>query len=307
MNTTGIFPTRILNNGLVCPSMGLGTAYMDNVGEIVYESIKQGARLIDTAAKYGNEKEIGEGLTKAIKENIVKREDMFIITKLSFYDRSNPEGAIKKSLENLQLSYIDLYLDHWPMTIYSSKDIIKEKNPVHIVWGKMEKLVGLGYTKAIGVSNYNVQSMLNLLSFCDIKPAVLEIEYHPYLIQSGIKELCDRNNILLIGFNSLVKGPYIDKFHKETKVDLLEEDIVKSLGKKYNRTPGQIALNWALAQGIIVIPKTSNPKRMKENLGAMEFKISDEDIKEINELNRNMRFCSSINWEYIFDGYDYFS
>lgn len=154
--------TKKLNNGLECPSIGLGTAKMTNISEVVYESIKQGARLIDTASIYENEKEVGEGITKALKENIVKREEMYVITKMSVFERGNPEKAVKQSLERLNLTYVDLYLDHWPLPFYTQNNEVKAKTPIHILWPKLEELIQKGYTKSIGVSNYNVQSMLNL-------------------------------------------------------------------------------------------------------------------------------------------------
>lgn len=299
--------TRKLNNDQIIPSIGLGTAYMNNVAEVVYQSVKIGVRLIDSAAKYGNEKEIGEAISRAIKENIVKREELFIITKLDCFDRNDPEKAIKQSLEKLQLDYVDLYFDHWPLTLHTSNDSVIQKNPTHIVWGKMEELVRKGYTKSIGVSNYNSQSILDLLSYCEIKPVALEVEFHPYLYQKGLLELCNRQNILLIAYNSFVRGPYIEKFHSHMKVNLFEEDVIKNLSVKYNKTNAQIALNWAIFQGIIVIPKSSNIERIKENNQATNFKLNEDEIQLINKLNINYRFCGSTIFLKAFDHYDIFT
>ena len=167
------------------PSIGLGTAYINtDIAELVYSSIKDGTRLIDTAAVYGSEEGVGKGVAKAINEGIVKREDLFITTKLSKYEMSEPENCIKQSLQKLNMNYIDLYLIHWPKFFdYDKKGNKINLMPLHKIWPLMESFVEKGYTKYIGVSNFNMQSLLNLLSFCKIKPLVNEIELHPYLYQ----------------------------------------------------------------------------------------------------------------------------
>ena len=295
-----------LNSGYKCPVMGLGTSDMTNVTDVVYASIKHGARLIDTAARYENEKEIGVAITKAINDNIVKREDLFIITKLSTYEKEDPEKAIKGSMERLNISYIDLYLDHWPSSPKFKNGVSYPAEPMHLYWPKMEELVKKGYAKSIGVCNYNIQSMCNLLSLCSIKPSVLEVEYHPYLYQKTLRDFCRKENIRLIAYNSLCKGPYVEEFFKEENLNLLDEEVLKEMSKNYNKTPGQIALNWSISQGVIVIPRTSSTERMKENLLSTSFKMKDEDIEKIGQLNRNFHFCSSLNWK-SFNGIDVFA
>lgn len=193
-------------NGIKIPSLGLGTAYMSDISEVVYSSIKAGTRLIDTAAVYGSEQGVGKGVKKAIEQGIVKREDLFITTKLSIYNISDPESAIKHSLKMLGLNYIDLYLLHWPKFFNYDKNG-KKKNlmPMHVLWPLIEDLVRKKYTKYIGVSNFNVQSLLNLLTFCKIKPIVNEIEFHPYLYQKKLVEFCKREGIVLFGYNRLLR------------------------------------------------------------------------------------------------------
>ena len=158
-------------------------------------SIKDGMRLIDTAFKYGNEEDIGKGIKKALDDGLCKREDLFIIGKIWITDKNDPEKAIKESLKKLQLKYLDLYLDHWPSgNDYTDINNIKRQVSIYDFWPKMESLVEKGLTRSIGCSNYNVQSLLNLLSFCKIKPVANEVEFHPYYYQENLKKFCDKEN-----------------------------------------------------------------------------------------------------------------
>ncbi len=295
-------------NELKIPSIGLGTAYMSSVSEVVFSSIKDGTRLIDTAAVYGTEQGVGKGIKKAIEQGIVKREDLFITTKLAIYNITDPESAIKNSLKMLGLKYIDLYLLHWPKYFDYSKNGKKiNLMPMHKLWPLMENLVTKGYTKYIGVSNFSVQSLLNLLSFCKIKPAVNEIEFHPYLYQKKLADFCKKEEILLFGYNPLVRGCYSSETCEEKDRDLLGEKIIVDLAKKYKKTVGQIVLNWSIAREVIPIPMTSNPRRMIENLGSTDFSMDIKDYEKIDGLNRNQRFGRSEIWNIYDDEVDVFA
>ena len=198
--------TKTLNNGLKIPLIGLGTSRINPTEDIVYYSINDGIRLIDTAFKYGNEKEVGLGIKKAIDNGIVKREDLFIIGKIWINQRDNPEKALQRTLDKLQLGYIDMYIDHWPTGKNYNHNEEFRMVPINEFWPKMEKLVEKGLTKSIGVSNYNVQALCNLLSFCKIKPVANEIEFHPYFCQKKLKEFCDKENIAIISYYPLAHG-----------------------------------------------------------------------------------------------------
>ena len=302
-------PKYFESQGAKIPSIGLGTAYINSdISELVYSSIKDGTRLIDTAAVYGSEEGVGKGVKKAIKEGIVKREDLFITTKLSKYEMSNPEACIKKSLKQLDMDYVDLYLIHWPKFFDYDKNGNKiNLAPIHKVWPLMESFVEKGYTKYIGVSNYNTQSLLNLLSFCKIKPLVNEIELHPYLYQKKLVEFCKRENIIVFGYNPLVKGCYCAETAEENMRNLLGEKLIVDLSKKYNKTVGQIVLNWSVSREVIPIPMTSNLHRMKENLASNEFVMEENDLKKIDKLNRNQRFGQSDIWNIYDDQIDVFA
>lgn len=279
-----------LNNGLKMPLAGLGTYNIQNLSEVVYESIKNGLRLIDTAQFYKNEKEVGEGVNKALSEGIVKREELFIVTKLWNLSKHKPLETLQNSLRDLNLSYVDLYLDHWPSQInIVDNQIIK--TPMHVLWANMENLVKKGLTKSIGVSNYNIQSLMNLLSFCEIKPVVNEVEFHPYFHQTELLNYCKNNEIQLMAYNSLCKGVYTKRAHnKDVDLNLLEEKIVKEIAQKYNKTPGQIVLNWAIYQNICVIPASGKIHRVKENIESADFRMEKEDYEKICGLNINYRF-----------------
>ena len=302
-------PKYFESQGAKIPSIGLGTAYINSdISELVYSSIKDGTRLIDTAAVYGSEEGVGKGVKKAIKEGIVKREDLFITTKLSKYEMSNPEACIKKSLKQLDMDYVDLYLIHWPKFFdYDKNGNKKNLAPIHKVWPLMESFVEKGYTKYIGVSNFNTQSLLNLLSFCKIKPLVNEIELHPYLYQKKLVEFCRRENIIVFGYNPLVKGCYCAETAEENMRNLLGEKLIVDLSKKYNKTVGQIVLNWSVSREVIPIPMTSNLHRMKENLASNEFVMDENDLKKIDKLNRNQRFGQSDIWNIYDDQIDVFA
>ena len=211
-------------------------------------------------------------------------------------EKEDPEKALRSSLSRLQLDYVDLYLDHWPSSkCYTGKNEFKLVS-VKDLWPKMEKLVEQGLTKSIGVSNYNVQNLLIILSICKIKPVVNEVEFHPYLYQKDLKEFCDKEGIKIVSYYPLIKGVNFKTRYGtkmiEKGMDLLNEEVVKNLAKKYGKTVGQILLNWHIHLGVIPIPGTSNTERMKENLGAADFKMDEKDIEALCSFNEKQhRFC----------------
>ena len=240
-----------------------------------------------------------QGFKKTISEGIVKREDLFIIGKIWINQRDDPEKDLKGTLERLQLKYIDMYIDHWPTgKNYEPKkpeDFFKIE-PINDFWKKMEKLVEKGLAKSIGVSNYNVQALCNLLSFCKIKPVANEIEFHPYFCQKKLKEFCDKENIAIISYYPLAHGngakEYIRTHNGE--MDIFKEPLVIELAKKYSKinnmeiNEGMIILNWHIQLGNIPIPGTCNINRMKGNLKALEFKLEKEDIKKLSSFEKQI-------------------
>ena len=288
------------SNEIKIPNIGIGTANMQSVEEVVYQAIKDGVRLIDTASIYKNEEQVGNAINKAINEGIVKREDLYVVTKFWLDEKEDPEKALRASLDRLKLNYVDLFLDHWPTGKCYNGQYNFKLICVKEYWPKMEKCVDDGLTKAIGVSNYNVQNLLIVLSVARIKPLVNEVEFHPYLYQKDLLEFCNLEKIKILAYNPLVKGLYCKERHgkemEEKKLDLLNEPEVKSLAEKHGKTPGQIVLNWEIQKGVIPIPGTSKPERMKENLEATNFQLDQSDCETLEhyaEHDKEFRFADS--------------
>ena len=290
---------KSLREKIKIPLMGLGTHRIENAADVIYHSIKDGVRLIDTATRYGNEEQVGKGIKKALNEGICKREELFVCTKIWPNDKKDPEKALRESLKKLQLDYIDLYFDHWP----STKDYRKnqsdpfEQVSIYDFWKKMENLVDIGLAKYLGVSNYNVQNLLNLLSFCRIRPIANQVEFHLYFYQKNLKDFCDKENLFLISYFPLGHGNNARIYIKEHngEFDIFEEKLVKDLAKKYNKSVGVIILNWHHHMGVIPIPATSKINRMKENLESLNFEMENEDYKKLCSIydNKKIRFCGS--------------
>ena len=254
------------------------------------------------------EDRVGLGIKKAISEGIVKREDLFIISKIWINQRDDPEKALKRTLERLQLDYIDMYIDHWPTGKYyqSMRPVDNFRMvPINEFWPKMEKLVEKGLTKSIGVSNYNAQALCNLLSICKIKPVANEIEFHPYFYQKDLKDFCDKVNIAVISYCPLAHGHcvrvYISRHNGE--MDIFKEPLIIELAEKYSKicnmkiNEGMIILNWHIQLGNIPIPGTLNFNRMIGNLKALEFKLEEDDIKKICSFEKKYmkKFCGCYN------------
>jgi len=291
----GYSKTVKLNNGVEMPRYGFGTLLSQNLTELVYEAVKAGVRMFDTAYVYQNEKQLGEGLAKAIKDGLAKREELFVVTKVYVTWRHDPEASLKMQLANLGLDYVDLYLDHAPKAINLDEGGVERKSPLHVFWQNMEGLVKKGLTKSIGVCNYNVQSLMNLLAFAEILPVVNQFEFHPYFTQTGLVDYCHKTNVKVMAWNSLGKNFFVGLYHSDKKLNLIEEKVILEKAKKYSKSAGQILLNWSVHHDGIIIPGTSNPNRFKENMCALDFKMTKEDAEEIDKLNINYRFGALSN------------
>ena len=285
-----LFKNIILNNNNEIPPLGFGTYNLKNPEESVYNALKFGYRLIDTAKFYFNEEEIGKGINKFLQEQTkIKRNDLFIISKLWQSDQNDPIEALKSSLKKLNLTYIDLYLIHWPLPEYKNNKFEK-KVPLHILWKKLEKCVELNLTKNLGVSNFNSQLLLDLCSYAKIMPTINECEIHPFFQQNNLINNFKNFNIKFISYLSTCKGEAI-KTNEELKkkCDLFNNNFILNLSKKYNQSAQNIILNWHVNKGIIPIPKSDNLEHIKDNLKCLEFKMNNDEYEKFNDFEQNLR------------------
>ena len=272
-NTTFDFENRYvtLNNEIKMPIIGLGTWTFTNeeAEEAVYIAIKNGYRLIDTAQYYGDEVGVGKGVRKAINEGIVKREDVFVTSKI--YASTDHSKAIEKSLNSLDLDYIDLLLIHQPG--FDDKGLYQT----------MEKYYKEGKLKSIGISNYySKEAVDEVLDFAEIVPAVIQNENHIYYQNKKLQEYVKQYGIIIESWY-----PFGGRGHTE---EIFNNEIIIKLAKKYNKTPAQIILRWQLQAGYIAIPGSKNPEHIKENISIFDFELSDDDMKEIYNINENRRY-----------------
>lgn len=306
-----------LNNGNKIPLVGLGLWKIPNevAAEQVYQAIKQGYRAFDGATDYGNEVEVGEGIKKALDEGIVKREELVIISKLwnTFHHPDNVPKNLEKNLKDLQLDYIDLYYIHFPIATkfipiekkyppafgFEGEDFEFEDVPILDTYRALEKLVQQGKIKSIGVSNFSGALLQDLLRGAKIRPAALQIEHHPYLVQDRLIQYAQSQGLLVVAYSSF--GPLsfieLDSDVAKTTPPLFENEVIKKIASKHGKTPSQILLRWATQRGIAVIPKSSNKERLLQNLTVENFDLSEADLKEISGLDKGLRFNDPWTWK----------
>jgi len=242
-------------------------------------------QLVNTTMK----KEIGEGIKEAINEGLVKREELYITTKVWNDAKDDVEKSLSASLADLQLNYVDLFLIHWPIGVYDKETKKLAQIPLHITWEKMEDCVKKGLSKSIGVSNFNVQILLNLLSYAKIKPAVNQIELHPYLVQEDLVNFCLKYGIQIEAYSPLCGGGLTAFGEVGPSKDLLNETVLKQLAAKYKKSVSQIVLNWHLSRGYVIIPKTSTLERLRENWECDGFEMEKGDLEKVSGLDCGFR------------------
>lgn len=297
-----------LNSGQAMPPLGLGTWKSDPgaVGTAVTAAIETGYRHIDCAPIYANEAEIGEALDAALRRGIAKREELWITSKLwnSCHGRGNVIPALKQTLADLRLDYLDLYLVHWPVPIRAgvglpekAEDFLSLKDqPLADTWAGMEDAVDAGLARSIGVSNFSAARMAGIADGARIPPSVNQVELHPYLAQNKLLAAARDLDVRLTAYSPLGSLDRPERLKKADEPVLLEDPVVKDISATHGATPGQVLIAWALARDTAVIPKTSRPERLTENLAAADLSLTAEDLERLGSLDRNYRFVDGSFW-----------
>lgn len=257
---------------------------------------------------YGNEKESGQGVARAIKEGLVKRSDLFLVSKLwnSFHDKERVAPICKSQLQDWGIDYFDLYIVHFPISLkyvdpaerypigftYDGENIVLGDASIQETWTAMEGLVDEGLVKSIGISNFSIQLIMDLLRYAKIKPATLQIEHHPYLMQSGLIDYVQSKDVAVTAYSSFGPQSFLELDMKSAKDAplLLEHDLIKKIADKHGKTPAQVLLRWATQRGVAVIPKSNNQGRLAQNLDVTGWDLATDDLKAISGLDKGLRF-----------------
>jgi len=294
------------------PRIGFGLwkiPQVDTAASVV-EAVRAGYRHFDSAADYANECETGEGLARAVAEGLVRREELWITSKLwnTFHAPENVEEACRKTLADLRLDYLDLYLIHFPIALEyvpietryppewlhdpdAAEPVMKPAPiPLYQTWMAMEALVQKGLVNRIGICNYNSVLIHDLMSYATIRPAMLQIEAHPYLAQEKLIRCARGYGIDVTAFSPLGAQSYFELGMADVGESLLGAAPVMVAAQAHDKTPAQVLLRWGVQRGTAVIPKTSRPERMRENLAIDDFELSAVEMAAISALNQNRRF-----------------
>ena len=286
--------------------LSFGLWKVSNATKVIYEAIKEGYRKFDCACDYGNEYEVGLGIKQALNEGICKREELFITSKLwnTYHNPIYVLSALKKTLTDLQLDYLDLYLIHFPISLeyipfekkyppewvnLDNKMVLCSQDLTE-TWKAMEELYNTKLVRYIGISNFNSSILRQIINTSSIKPHVIQLELHPYLSQPRMIKLCQDLKINIQAYSPLGAKSYIELNMANTLQDLTNNLLIIEISKKYNKTPVQILLRWAIQRKTTPICKASSNEHMRENLDIFDFSLSLVDMELINSLNKNIRF-----------------
>lgn len=294
------------------PPVGLGLWKIsnDDCAEVVYNAIKIGYRHLDSACDYGNEVEVGQGIARALADGLCQREDLWVTSKLwnTYHKEEHVKPALERSLKDLGLDYLDSYLIHFPIaqpyvdfeTRYppewvfdtEAENPVMETAPVPLfeTWQAMESLVEEGLVKHIGVCNYNSGLLNDLMSYAKIKPAVLQIESHPYLTQERLIRLAQSYEIHVTTFSPLGALSYLELEMADALESVLTKDVVIKAAERLGKTPAQVVLRWGVQRGCSIIPKSIKIERLKENIALFDFELTAAEMADIAALNQNRRF-----------------
>lgn len=294
-----------LANGDSLPAVGLGTWKADPgvVAAAIRTAIEAGYRHIDCAHIYGNEAEIGQALTQCIDDGLVRRDELWITSKLwnSSHLQAQVQPALEQTLKDLQLDYLDLYLIHWPVAVKAGVGIAQsgdefltsEQAPISETWHALESCVERGLVRHIGVSNFSAVKLGALLDQCRIKPAMNQVEAHPLLRQQALKDFCDANDIAVTAYSPLGSGDRPERMKAADEPNLMELEVVQSIAGSKQITPAQVLIAWVVNRGMAVIPKSVNAERQAQNLACGDIELSSADMAALDGLDRHYRFVNA--------------
>ena len=290
------------------PAMGLGTWQM--AGEVATNAVKSaielGYRHLDCAAVYGNEKDIGVALEDTFSGSSVDRDDVWVTSKL-WNNRHQPdlvESALRETLADLRLDYLDLYLIHWPVAFRPELNrpdtgegfVSLEEMPLEDTWEALEDCVDAGLCKNIGVSNFSIKKLKGILADCRIKPSANQVESHPYFSQDKLFEFCRENSIQPVAYSPLGAGARPEHLVGQQDPNLFDEAVIKKIANEKQISPAQVMLSWSVNRSVVPIPKSANPERQAENLAAAEIELSAEQMSAIDSIATSHRIFHGKFW-----------
>jgi D-xylose reductase len=292
------------------PQVGFGLWKIpkDVCADAVYQAIKVGYRHLDSACDYGNEQEVGEGIKRAINDGLCTRKDLWVTSKLwnTFHRKEHVKPALERTLNDLQLDYLDLYMIHFPIAqpfvafeeryppewVFNAQEGVMHIEPVPLMetWRAMEAVFDEKLAHQIGVCNYNSGLLHDLMSYARVKPSMLQIESHPYLTQQRLIRLAKQYGLSVTAFSPLGALSYLELDMAKNSESVLDQAVVKKAANRVDKTPAQVVLRWGIQRGNAIIPKTSKVERLKENLNIFDFTLSEDEMLAIDALNCNRRF-----------------
>lgn len=289
-------PYAKLQNGNYIPLIGLGTYKSQDIGGAVEAALRAGYRHIDCASHYGNEPLIGEAIQKVLNEGVVKREQLFITSKLwnDDHERSHVKPALEKTLKDLGLEYIDLFLVHWPFTDQNTKELTP---PYRDTWEEMEKLVETGLAKNVGVSNMSIKKMQDLLAYAKVKPAVNQVEVHPYFRNQELIDYCAKEGVHVTAYSSLGTPSSAGHLVKKSAPNPSHDPIIREIGKKRSRIAQEVIIRWGVQHGTSVLVKSGTPKHIKSNIdNTTNWALTDEEYSKITNIKHQLRLLDGCPW-----------